>query len=65
MKVEVIERKRIFKGKQENFWEVRVDGKIIEVTEFDPTSEIEKMCEELKKEHGCTFKREDENLINS
>ena len=58
MKVEIIERYRVFDGKKEHLWEVRVDGKIVEVTKFDPTPEIEKMCEEIKKEGG-SFTRED------
>jgi hypothetical protein len=50
MRIEVSERYRVFDKKKEHFWEVRVDGRIVEITKFDPTEDIQKMCEELSKQ---------------
>jgi hypothetical protein len=67
MKVEVVERRRFYKGKHRLFWEVRVDGKIAEVTLFDPTKAVEEMCKEIEK-NGGKYSREDikmDGIMNS
>ena len=61
MKVEIIERRKFYKGAHRLFWEVHVDGKIAQVTLFDPTKAVQEMCEEIKKSGG-SYSREDVKL---
>lgn len=51
MQVEIIERRR---GK-DKFWEIKLDGKTVEVTTFDPTLMVEEMCKEIKEKHSGNY----------
>jgi hypothetical protein len=57
MKVEIIERRR---GK-DKFWEIKMDGKTIEVTTFDPTNMVEEMCKEIKEKYKGDYSVESKN----
>ena len=60
MRIEVKEQYRVFDGQKRRFWEIRVNGKIVEITGFDPTPEIEKMCKDMQEAHGCKITYGDE-----
>jgi hypothetical protein len=52
MQIEILEKKKFYKGKQRLFWEILVDGKVAEVTLFDPTDSIKELCSQIEKEGG-------------
>jgi hypothetical protein len=50
MQIEVIERRRNIDGKYRSVWEIRIDRKVVEVCEFDPTKLVQDMCKTLEAE---------------
>jgi hypothetical protein len=62
MKVEVIERYRVVERVRQHFWEIRSDGKLIEVTLFDPTKALDDMCKELQDKENINIDIQDVSL---
>jgi hypothetical protein len=58
LKLEVVRRRRIVDNKPETFWEVKMDGKTISVTTYDPTSLVEAACKEYKEKLGGDYSQE-------
>ncbi len=55
MKIEIKEQFRVYEGKKRRFWEIRVDGKIVEITGFDPTPEIEKILVKCMEDASAKY----------